>query len=369
MFGVEKLVTNRMQTLNGIVQKSSMHQIMPKDEFASKNLLHFLKKKLRSTDEITEFLSKLTDDEKYIGTLPDKWREKFEPIDIKDKTKQIQRLFSEFAKDAYSSAETSADELSEQTNNLSKKLENVLGEKCAIEFVGSGDYGKVFKIHCAEENLALKIYHNDSSVHLLDYHGKTKEIANAVALNHSLKPNQCARFYCGKVTINSEPDAFMLSQFVESEGKSTPKEKFCAWVYKKFYIGDSQKKGNIIDGKITDFGGISYNFKNQAQQDFAKKLFPLIVKGDSEEILKMKEKYANNKDFNELLAGIIRFKSNNLKNPITFAIKANQGFFTKEEIAAYKALGMDFSVIENYDYSDAPQEVVKALKDLGLSIK
>ena len=322
MAKVEALSSIGTQVFNTVTAKADINKLaVLKDEFVSGNLLHFFKKGLHPIGEITAFLSKLTDEEKYIGFLPDKWRQKFIPSDIKDKTREIQHLFSQFARDSYTSSDTPIAEFQKQIEALQTGLEEILGDKCNIEYVGSGAFGKVFRIQCAKEDLALKIYHDSPPARLLNEHGKTKEIANAVALNHTLKSSRCARFYCGKVTENSEPDAFMLSQFVPDNGKPKIKETLRGWIYRRFCLNDRVKQGNIISGKITDFGGIVREYENYVQQDFAKKLYPLIRSGDSKAILRMKAKYANDKDFNCLWQSI----ENLINSPRNF-IKLAFGF-------------------------------------------
>lgn len=368
MIGIEKIAISQIRVINNQVQKNICTNIQ-NDEFISKNLLHFLKKKLRTTEQIEKFISGLSDEEKYIGELPEKWRKKFSVSQLRDKTKQIQHLFSTFADKCHCVDRVKPEKLQGRIDRLSKSLEDILGEKSKVTFVGKGDYGKVFRIQCAGEDLALKIYHSNHPRHLLFSHGATKEIANAVTLNDCLKKNQCARFYCGKVTTNSESDAFMLSEFVQKENKPTIKEKLKRWIYKKFDFGDTQKEGNLINGKITDFGAISYNFENQEQQKFAKKLYPLMVKGDSKAILDMKEKYADNENFKALTERLKKRAQIHFKSPMNFAMQVSYGRYTKEEIAASRAIGVDFGIIENYDYSKAPKELIEKIKSLGISIK
>ncbi len=369
MSNIGRIFTGGVEIVQNTIQKNNIQSIISRDEFSSKNLFRFLKKKLHSTGEICEFLTKLSDEEKYIGELPDKWRQKFSGADLGDITKQIQHLFSAFAREAHCEYKVKSDKLLKKAEKLSKSLEKILGEKCIIQYLSKGHLGKVFRIRCAGEDLALKIFHSNPPTDLLSFHGQTKEIANAVALNYCLKPNQCARFYCGKVTFNYAPDAFMLSQFVQNRNKKSGiNEKIGQWVYKKFHFGDISKKGNVINGKITDFGAVSYTFNNPIHQKIAKELYPLILNGDNEAIIKLKKKYSNDENFKKFIEGILRIPQKILKNPILFANKVSNGFFQKAEITAFKVLGLDFSVIENHKFSDISNEIIQKMRNLGLSI-
>lgn len=327
------------------------------------NLLHYLKKKLRSTAEVEATISRLSDSEKYVGFLPDNWRNKFSQAEIHDKTLKIQKIFSDFASQAYSETTKNIEELVPQVSRFEKALEEEFGSACSVKFIGSGDYGKVFKIESCGEELALKIYHSDPPTHLLWAHGKTKEIANAIYANRSMKPNQCSRFYFGKVVKGDESDGYMVTKLVHSKNESIS-EPFNRWEYGRLELGDKNKAGNIINNAITDYGGISYKFENRQQQLIAKELYPLIKKGDIQGIKKLKEKYACSPEFEDFTSDLTKSMRRFAVNPIAFANRAH--FYTRNDIEAYRILGVDFKTIEQFDYSDAPVEIIDRLKALGL---
>ena len=271
------------------------------DTFSPKNLFRFLKKKLRSYDEITAFLKNLPEEERYIGCLPKKWIKLFDKSKINEKTKIIQKVLSDFAKSEYSPHSFNPKINPAKIKKLSNDLTKILGRKCDVSFLGSGLSGKAFRIKCAGEDVVLKIFNSDTPSYLLNLTGKTKEIANAVALNYTLKPSQRTHFYFGKVAIDKEPDGFMVTEFVDKNSKNLGIKKFFKKLYKRFILQDSITDGNIIDGKIVDFGFIKYNFASFEQQMLAKKLCSFIKKHDLKGIERMKEIYGKNIFFKDLL--------------------------------------------------------------------
>lgn len=261
------------------------------------NLFHYFKKGLRDADEIEAIVKRLPDDQRFIGELPHNWRSLFSPKELSQKTREVQQIFSQcadsFEKEGFLSIMKLGD-------NLSK----VLSKKCSVSFVDSGSYGSVIRIRGANEDLALKVFHKVSQPPHISYqdHGQIKEIANAVAINHALKPSQHSRFYCAKLAPLEKTDGFMLSSF--EDAKPTP---LCFNVledfdYKKFVFEDVIAYGNILGHKIVDFGKIFYKFDTPEKAKFAKKLYPLIKKADIPKILELKQKHKGNPVFEALVS-------------------------------------------------------------------
>lgn len=289
-------------TIDSAAKSSAIKSAQKQDSFTPKNLLHFLKKKLRSYDEIVKFLKNLPPEERYVGALPEKWLQLFDRKNIGKKTKEIQKIFSDFARGDYSPYAFKPEISVEKLGKLSKDLEKALGKPCSVSYTGCGLSGKVYRINCAGEDLALKTYYSDTKNFLLKSTGKTKEVATAVALNYTLKPNQRARFYLGKLAIGSEADGFMLTEFVKPNRWRTECGNIFLNLYKRFTCRDAHTPGNIISGKMVDFGYVENAFENFRQQQMAKKLCSLIKKGDIRGINKMKRQYRNNLYFEDLLS-------------------------------------------------------------------
>lgn len=327
-FSGVKIVQQCQNILSGIGKKHPSVGKITADTFSSHNLLHFLKKRLYTVDEITYFVEKLSDEERYVGCLPDRWREKFDDANIKEGTLQIQKILSDFAKTCSSGRETPMEFLSPEARELAQAFQRYLGE-CTVTPVRKGTFGKVFRIQGGGEDLALKIYHNNPIEYLLSTHGQTVEVANAIHLNHVLKPNQCSRFYCAKMELPKNEGAFMLTEFVKESNTPQPLDPWTLWDYGYFHFSDT-KDANFINGKVVDYGGISYNFDSYNEMKYAKKLYPLIQGCQAKEILKLREKYTGDKDFDKLIS-----KARKLMETIN---RMSGGKQTEKQLETCKAL-------------------------------
>lgn len=352
----------KCKEIANFAQKTPLPDKAGGDSFTSRNLFHFLKKKLYTVDEITDFAKKLSDEEKYIGCLPDKWRKSFPESEVREKTKQIQKLFSEFAKNCSTRENTPIKTLAPEVEKLRAQLEELFGE-CKIDRSFKGSLGKVFLIDCGSEKVALKIFHNNPNPKHLAGHGQTKEIANAVFLSNNLKPNQSSRFYCGKIGLSGDNDAFMLTEYVTPKIAGNSHNHWALWDCSRFYNGD-YKGDNIINGKIIDYGGIHYNFENLNQKAYAKELFPLIQGGKAKEVSKLIRKYRGDSDFDAILNRAKEIVETQIDSPYSFAVSVNDGYFTKKQVDAFKALGVDFSGFKNFETSN--ESLISALENVGL---
>lgn len=343
------------------------------DKFVSKNLYRFLKKSLHQIDEINEFLANLSDDEKYVGSLPESWRNKFTPEELKEKTLEVEKIFSDFAAKSHKSKWVDFEEFLPEEEELGKRLSDVLNEECKVTPVGKGMYGRVFRVRTKDEDLALKIFHCDNDSGRQHAHGQTKELANAIYLCDTLKPNQCAKFYFGKVTAHGENDGFMVTKFIKTDkSKQEPLyEKPDSWKYRRFHNGDGDTPGNVINGAITDFGAISYEYNGVFQQDLAKKLFPLMRNGDVKGITDMRTEYDENPDFENLKHKKTHFLQRKIDGLYAFLIELTGGRYSKKEIEAYRALGVDFSRIDDADSTgfEIPPDVMAAMNEYGFTPK
>ena len=318
------------------------------DKTSAINLYRFLKKGLHNFDELAGILKKLPEEEKFIGSLPDNWRKLFNPAQISGKTRKIQKILSDFAQ-KFQETNGHPDLTAQAMNKLEKDLCKTLGEKVEVDFTGLGMFGSVVRINGAKEDLALKVFHKTNypiTPHSpYKSHGQTMELQNIAALNHALKPSQRARFYCGKATVAGEKDGFILSEFVKAPAAQVYEEMkpFEELAYRKFACGDNLTYGNIINGKIVDFGNISRTFKNKQQELFAKKLFPLIIKGDKDGISKLIIQNRGNTDFAavvEYCRNVVNSDWNNFCNPVSRISKTTDK--TKSIIiASANALGVN----------------------------
>ncbi len=328
------------------------------------NLFHYLKKRLYSTNELNQVV--LSTKNRFLGSLPKNWIEKFSEDGIKDKTLMIDEIFSNFAIQSYSKSTKNIQELKPQIDKLKNELEQILNSECKVEFIDSGVFGKVFKVSIDNEDFALKIFHSDPPAHLVHSHGRTKEIANAIYLNKQLKPNQCSKFYFGKIAADNIEDGYMVTKFVQDNKKPKTPQPFVRHQYSRFYLGDKEKSGNLTNGMIVDYGAVSMNYKNRNHQKYAKELFPLLNKGDVQAVKEFVNKHQNSNEFKDFFEFFKR-KMKIFTQPIRFFNDLNS--YTKNQIDSYRALGLDFSKIENFDYSTVPNEIINNLLELGFRIK
>ena len=90
---------------------------------------------------------------------------------------------------------------------------------------------------------------------------------------------------------------------------------------------------------------------NEYFMDFAKKLIPLIKKGDEKEILKLKEKYADDKDFikaSQIIMQNINYYLDEMPALLLYIIKDEPETLSLKELKGYRALGADFSPLKKH---------------------
>lgn len=333
------------------------------------NLYHTLKKRLHTADEVFQLIDKQKEEDRYIGSLPVNWVRAFKPDEIKDKTTEIFHIFSDFATDAISTENhLYSKEEDVPLLKLKYRLDKALNTNSNIEYIGSGDYGRVYRIQALDEDVALKIFYSDITMKLLKaFHGNPMEISNAVALNHTLKPNQCSKFYCAKISQLDEKDGFMLTKFVEPDNKKYP--PLTPFDYSRFlYMDANRNKGeNFIGGRLIDYGDIRQKFPNKKQQQMAKQLLPLIKKKDIEGIRALNDKYSDNKNWESYLKGTTTLFQRKAREPEYFAINIAPNL-TKTDIQMYSLLGVDFSDIEKYDFRKTPHKYIIHLRNLGFKV-
>ena len=333
------------------------------------NLYHTLQKRLHTADEVFQLIDKRGEEERYLGSLPVNWVRAFKPEEIKQKTTEIFHIFSDFANDAMSTENhVYSKEEDVPLVKLKNSLDKAMNTDTNIEFIGSGDYGRVYRIQALDEDVALKIFYSDITMKFLKaFHGNPIEISNAIALNHTLKPNQCSKFYCAKISQFNEKDGFMLTKFVEPDNKNYP--PLTPFDYSRFlYIDANRNKGeNFIGSRLIDYGDIRKKYLTFQEQQMAKQLLPLMKKKDIAGISALNDKYSDNKDWKMFCKSTTSLFQRKVKEPLYFAMNIAPKL-TKTDIQMYSLLGVDFSDIENYDYSNTLHKFVQNLRNLGFKV-
>lgn len=336
------------------------------------NLIRFFKKGLHDYEQIDGILCKISEDKKCLGSLPNMWRKMFAPSELPQKTKEIHDIFYDFAK-KFQKTKDSLSESSVTIKDFAKNLSKVLNDKTEVSYIDEGMFGSVVRIKGGKEDLALKVFHEVAdtteprAISAYKRHGQTMELQNAIALTHGLKPSQRARFYMGRITSLGEDGGYMLSEFVHPQKISpshlppySPKEDFR---YSRFLFGDKLKLGNILDGKLLDFGDVSYRFPNKEQENIAKEIFPLICKGDTKKLADIKKQYKDNPDFAAVVQNSTADLVRHLSYPFNL-IDFMNAKGAKEVLSSVNALGVDFPQLKAYKYFKPEQ--TDFLKSVGI---
>ena len=236
-----------------------------------------------------------------------------------------------------------------------------------VNFVDGGDYGRVYRIQALGEDIALKIFYSDVKPEFKAFHGNPMEVSNAVALFHTLKPNQCSRFYCAKISLLDEKDGFLLTKFVEKDNKKYPEPDF--YDYSRFLYIDARRNDgkNYIAGRLVDYGDVRPKFSIYEEQKIAKRLYPHIKKKDADGIVQLAQQYEGNEHWNSLCKKTTFFIRNIINQPEYFAQSCAKKL-TKDDIQTYRAMGVDFTPVEKYNYKNLSPEDLDNMRTLGFNV-
>ena len=266
------------------------------------NMMKLFKNRLVSAQEIYAILDNTPNNARYLGCLPYDWFPRgMKSSDFTAFSEDVFETFSDFAKEVHSSPNVHIDCLVPFFKAFEKKLGAILGKKINISFENNGFYGKILKITTDKDKFALKFFHAGRRS---DDHGKTKEIANAIAYNHSKTKAKRSQFFFGKIAGKNDKDGFILTEFVEGKRRfvpDTPPE----FEYRRFDTPDAENGFNKINGKLYDFGLIKANYSNKTAETIAKKMLSAIKLGDKEEVLKLIAKYKGTNEYAEVIEKIL----------------------------------------------------------------
>ena len=361
-----------ISALQSGVVSNAVRGAAQKESTPTINLIRFLKKGLHNFEQVDGIVLRLPDEKKMLGVLPENWRKLFATAELPQKTKEVHNILYDFAK-KFQKTEGSLSESNLTIQNFAKKLGDFLKIKTEVSYVDEGMFGSVVRIKGGKEDLALKVFHEipetvePYSMSAYKRHGQTMELQNAIALTHGLKPSQRARFYMGRITSLGEDGGYMLSEFVSPSKMSgmelsayTPREDF---TYSRFLFGDRLKRGNIMDGKILDFGDVSYRFPNKEQEKIAKEIFPLICNGETQKLAAIKKHYKNNPNFD----AVVNKSSSNIVYYLSYPfnlVDFMKAKGAKEVLSSINALGVDFPQLKTYK-AFKPEEI-NFLKSVGI---
>lgn len=157
-------------------------------------------------------------------------------------------------------------------NQYKFTLQSMIKKEITINEIGSGSFGKVYKLSIeGKKPIAIKLFFKNKGD---ERSGSNVEIPLAIFTNKHF-PEHFARFYFGKVPSNSGENGFMVSEFLTP----SPEGKFPVQHDKKWSFsyddghGWNDLRGNIIGGKICDFGYVQINDKENNTTSVSLKLF------------------------------------------------------------------------------------------------
>jgi len=135
-----------------------------------------------------------------------------------------------------------------------KNLKSVFGRNVNVEELGSGYYGKVYKLTMKDAKpICLKLFYNKIKPYPTkqdNIHGGCIELQNGLFANsHS---DKFVKVYLGRIGLNSKNDGFMITQYLEKgiqpeQTKKLPDAKNYIFIPKDKHSGNyvELKEGNI----------------------------------------------------------------------------------------------------------------------------
>lgn len=364
-------------------------------------LQHKLSKRLYAKDELNKILKDYNEDERYTGSLPPSWVKGFSPDEAGAKTQEAFEIFGEFAEsvsefeenrhifeerklrelefeiaalrgkfvpnniveqkwEEYDRClrklmnESDEDDYIELCEDLSLKLSNLLNKKCEAEYLDSGAYGIAFKISADDERYSLKVY--KPVPRKLKRNGAMVESANAIYLNRVMKPERCAKFYCGKIASDNENDGFMLTKYIEPQVCDMQRMNAVKkWIYNadmfsnRFTFTDVKPSdpfnGNFINGALVDFGGVEFTCKSAEEYKLMKKLHQAIKSGDVETIREIKMKYGRSKEFADCMNRLFSYAELLSDKNRVMMHEGLHSKPTEKIIRGFKELGINLAVL------------------------
>ena len=263
------------------------------------NMMRLFKRRLVCAGELKAILSHVSEEERCLGHLPTDWFGRKKTDEEKAAmTKDVFKAFSFFAKGVYSKIDAGESIFESFLKFLKKDLRKITKKQVSMSYWGKGLFGKVFKLRINNKDYAVKVFHMSDSLN--NNHGKSKEIANAIAYNHSKKRSSRADFYFGKIAGEFDMDGFLVTEFVHGKAEEIipPPGRY---EYRRFWTPDAYRGYNTINGKLLDFGGIYKNFSNKKAEKMAKTLSRAILRGEVNTAVNLIRTKGNTPEYKEVV--------------------------------------------------------------------
>ena len=266
------------------------------------NMLRLFKRRLVEPAELKAILSHVSDEERCLGSLPVDWfGTKRTSEERKLLTKNIFNIFSDFAKDTYSSSYVSPEKFEPFVLKFCSSLQDILDKAVTMSYLDKGLFGKVFRLNAGDKDYALKVFHSGVTN---QKHGKTKEIANAINYCHDRKRRSRADFYFGKIAGEKDEDGFMVTEFIQRDPKEFLMRMHPLYQYRRYCVVDEGGFNNIKN-RLIDFGDIFRYYPDKKTEKMAKRLTNAVASGDFKTVIEMKKEYGSNSVFGNIIADIL----------------------------------------------------------------
>ena len=150
------------------------------------------------------------------------------------------------------------EELNIILQNFSEELSELVKYPINVSFVGNGANGNGFKISVLnskeQKDFFYKVFY-PRTIKSYDSgyrHGADLEPIYAYFISCNDRKNHFVKFYAGRFASQYEKDAFILTEYVEREPDF--KQSYIQNI--DFISSEDKRLGNILNGKIVDFGAI-----------------------------------------------------------------------------------------------------------------
>ena len=258
-----------------------------------------------------------------VGSLPQKWGRKVGKS--KEKREEIDKLFTDFAKEFHKNASDYSTTVEIDTKPLETGLSKILETEVKIEKYEKGFWGQTYKINADNQNYILKTYYKrkpqlyKTEAH---DHGNFFELSSAIWANKNA-PGQYATCYMGR--FGEDMDGYILTKFlppVSHCGREInnlldihPKNFAFARYFDKLKCFDMEyySSRNIIGKKIIDFGNTrptTASKLNNKTYVLAKTMGRFIDENNIEGLKKLKLKHIDTKEYQESVS-FLRYLINN----------------------------------------------------------
>lgn len=273
-----------------ILIKNFLYRVILKKEVTfyntKKNILNNKKKqllkKLYNSMELDKFIGYDITFNRNIGKIPFVF---FKNVEFSNRAYVARMLYHIFSSNAINlnykfteEKELQAEKtvilgLSQTLKNIEYELENLIKQSVKIELVGCGANGNVFKLIIDNKKFCYKVFFPSPMCSILRQHGGCAEPQAALYTKRVSPKNKYTQFYFGKFATRVDLDSFMITDFIEKNGKKYTNKEIVE--YLKINPLEVDKHGNNINGIIVDFGGIA-EYEPRLRDNKARKYFRIL---------------------------------------------------------------------------------------------